>query len=85
MQGWTGIDTGPRRDAALLVVTLLLCTTTVGHGSIRIGEGGDSHSPLCSPRAAIPQTLLPTQSEQLTESSSDAVVEFALEHRMRLR
>jgi tetratricopeptide (TPR) repeat protein len=70
------ILTGPRRDAALLVVTLLVGTTTVGHASIRTGEGGDSHSPLCSPRAAIPQTLLPTRSEQVTESSSDAMGEL---------
>ena len=69
------ILTGLRRDAALLVVTLLVCTTTVVHGSIRTGEVGDSHSPLSSPREAIAQTLLPTQSEQLTEPSSDAVVE----------
>src|SRR4029077_10903767 len=73
--GRVWILTGPRLDAALLAVTLLVVTTTVGHASIGTGEGGDSHSPLRSPRAAIPQTSLPTQSEQVTKSSSDAVVE----------
>jgi tetratricopeptide (TPR) repeat protein len=66
---------GPRRDASLLAVTLLICTTTVAYGSIRASEGGDLHSARCSQCTAIAQTLLPTQSEQLPESSSDAVVE----------
>ena len=53
---------GARRDASLLVSALLVFTTTVMHASNRA-------------RAAIAQTLLPTQSEPTLESSSDAVVE----------
>jgi tetratricopeptide (TPR) repeat protein len=64
----------PRRDASFLAVTLLVCTTTV-YGSIRASEGGDLHSVLCSQCAAIAQTALPTQGEQLSESSPDVVVE----------
>ena len=66
---------GLRRDASLLAVTLLVCTTTVVCGSGRASEGGDLHSALRPQCAAIAQTVLPTRSEQLPESSSDAVVE----------
>jgi tetratricopeptide (TPR) repeat protein len=65
----------PRRGASLLAVMLFVCTTRVVFGSIRASNGGDLHSALCSHCPATAQTFLPKQSEQLPESSSDAVVE----------
>jgi hypothetical protein len=53
---------GSRRDAFLLLVTLLVCTATVVCTTLTAS-------------AAIAQALLPTQSKQLPEPSSDAVVE----------
>jgi tetratricopeptide (TPR) repeat protein len=66
---------GPRRVVSLPAVTLLVCMTTVVYGRIRSREGGDLHSAVCSHCRAIVQPLPPTRSEQLPESSSDAVVE----------
>lgn len=60
----------------ILVGTLLVCTTTIAYGSIRAGEGGDTHSALCPSCAAIAQILRPAQSEQqLPRSSPDALGE----------
>ena len=63
MPGWTGVMMiGPRCNASLLALTLVVLTTTVVSARVRAS-------------ATVTQALLLTQNGQLPESSPDAVLE----------